>query len=140
VANWKAVATKLASAHNYWMATTRPDARPHSVPVWGVWLDETFWFATDRASQKGRNLTANPGLVLHLESGDDVVIVEGAAEEVSDTSLITRFADAYDAKYGFRPDASNPSQVVYKLTLRVVLSWQESDFIGTATRWQFDRD
>lgn len=69
-------------ARNYWVVTTRSDGKPHSVPVWSIWLDETFYFGTDRRSRKGRNLATNPGLVVHLESGDDVVILEGVAEEV----------------------------------------------------------
>jgi len=99
--DWSAVGERLASARNYWVATTRPDRRPHAVPVWGIWLDEEFYFATDRASRKGRNLAANPALVVHLECGDDAVILEGGAEEVGDTSLLARFADAYEAKDRF---------------------------------------
>ena len=40
---------------------------------------------------------------MHLESGDDVVIREGSAEEITDPVLLTRFADAYEAKYQLRP-------------------------------------
>ncbi|MEI6136703.1 MAG: pyridoxamine 5'-phosphate oxidase family protein [Chloroflexota bacterium] len=31
---------RLRTAMNYWIATTRPDGRPHAAPVWGVWLDD----------------------------------------------------------------------------------------------------
>ncbi len=37
--NWSDVETRLLSTKNVWMATTRPDGRPHVVPRWGVWLD-----------------------------------------------------------------------------------------------------
>jgi len=138
--DWGALGERLASARNYWVATTRPDGRPHAVPVWGLWLDGAFYFATDRASRKGRNLRANPALVVHLESGDDVVILEGRAEEVSNRALLARFADAYEAKYQFRPVTGNPAQVVHRLRPRTALSWREGDFVRSATRWRFGGD
>ena len=30
----------------FWLATARPDGRPHVVPVWAVWLDDALYFAT----------------------------------------------------------------------------------------------
>ncbi len=134
---WRHVTEQMAQARNYWVATTRPDGRPHVVPVWGLWLDERFYFSTDAASRKGRNLAASPELVVHLESGDDVVILEGIAEIVTDAPFLARFADAYDAKYQVRLDFTDPAYRVYRLRLRVAWAWQEKDFPQTATRWRF---
>jgi pyridoxine/pyridoxamine 5'-phosphate oxidase len=87
---WKRVSQQLVESRNYWIATTRPDGRPHTVPVWGVWLDGALHFGTDRRSRKARNLATNQGTVIHLESGDDAVILEGVAEEIADPSIIAR--------------------------------------------------
>src|SRR5579864_8114798 len=73
---------RLATARNYWICTARPDGRPHSIPVWGFWMDGALYFGTARSSRKARNLAHNPALSVHLESGDDVVILEGSAVEV----------------------------------------------------------
>ena len=134
---WSTVNEQLATAHNYWICTTRPDGRPHAMPVWGIWLDGAVYFSTDRASRKARNLAANPALTVHLESGDEAVILEGKAEEANDSALLARYVDAYDAKYSFRPDPQAPGQVTYALRLRSVLAWLERDFTNTATRWRF---
>ncbi len=134
---WHSARERLASARNYWVGTVRQDGRPHAMPVWGLWMDEAFWFATSRQSRKGKNLAANPHLVVHLESGDDAVIAEGVAEEVTDASSLARFADAYESKYQFRPDTRNPAQVVYVVQPRLAFTWQESDFVESATRWRF---
>lgn len=91
--------------------------------MWGVWLDDMLCFGTDRFSRKARNLAVNPALTVHLESGDDAVILEGVAEEMTDPALLARFAEAYEAKYRWRPD--------------VAFAWRESDFPHTATRWDF---
>src|SRR4051812_9693775 len=77
---WSFVDERRATAHNYWVVTSSAAGRPHAAPVWGLWLDGRFYFSTDPASRKGRNLAANPALVVHLESGDDAVILEGTAE------------------------------------------------------------
>jgi len=73
---------RLAKARNYWICTTRPDGRPHSIPVWGFWIDGAVYFGTARTSRKARNLVHTPAVSIHLESGDDVVILEGTAVEV----------------------------------------------------------
>jgi pyridoxine/pyridoxamine 5'-phosphate oxidase len=136
--SWAGAAEKLAKARNYWVATTRPDGRPHAVPVWGVWLDGVFSFATERASRKARNLAANPAVAVHLESGDDAVMLEGRAWEVTQPSRRAAFDDAYFAKYAVRL-ADVPGEVsVWAVRPRVALAWQEKDFPGTATRWTLE--
>jgi len=135
--SWEQVSRKIATSRNYWINTTRPDGRPHAMPVWGVWVRETFLFSTSRASTKGRNLAHQPDLVVHLESGDDVVILEGLAQPVDDPALLAEFVAAYDLKYNVRPDIADPKNVTLALRLKVALAWLESDFVGGATRWQF---
>jgi len=135
---WSWAVERLESARNYWICTTRPDGRPHAAPVWGLWLDGAVWFATARDSLKGRNLARSPAFVLHLESGDETVILEGEAVAVRDRDDLERFADAYLPKYGVRPDPADPANVVYALAPAVALTWEERDFPGTATRWLFD--
>jgi Pyridoxamine 5'-phosphate oxidase len=85
---WSFVDERMANARNYWVATTRPDGRPHATPVSGVWIDGSFYFGTGPGSRKARNLAKNQHLVVHLESGDEVVILEGVAEEVADPASL----------------------------------------------------
>ncbi len=131
------VTDQLVNARNYWAVTTG-QGRPHAMPVWAIWLDGALYFSTDRASRKSRNLATNPEIVMHLESGDDVVILEGTAEEITDPELLARFADAYEAKYQIRP-VTDGSAPIYGLRPRVVHAWLEQDFPRTATSWRFDR-
>ncbi|MBM3948047.1 MAG: pyridoxamine 5'-phosphate oxidase [SAR202 cluster bacterium] len=135
--DWDAVRERLAKARNYWVATTRSDGGPHVVPVWGLWLEKAFYFSTDSASRKGRNLAVDPRVVMHLESGDEVTILEGRAERVAEASVLGRFADAYEAKYKFRPEVSSAASSVYRVRHEAALAWEEKDFPRTATRWSF---
>ena len=125
------------AARNYWVCTTRPDGRPHAMPVWGLWLAGGVAFSTDPASRKGRNLAAQPYAVVHLESGDDVVVTEGAVRALDDPELLRRFADDYERKYAFRPEPGAEGQACYLLQPSVVLAWREVDFPTTATKWAF---
>ena len=135
---WSWADDRLRQARNYWVVSVRPSGRPHSRPVWGVWLNETFYFSTSRRSHKGRNLAANPEVVIHLESGDEAVIFEGIVEEISeDPANFNAFADAYETKYpGFRPKF-NPGEVTYRVVPRQAFAWREADFQSSTTRWQF---
>jgi PPOX class probable F420-dependent enzyme len=134
---WRDVVAQVARARNYWVGTTRPDGRPHAMPVWGVWVDDTLLFSTDPRSRKGRNLAASPAVVVHLESGDEVVIVEGLVEPVTDEGVLARYVDAYDAKYQFRPNPDDGTSVVYALRPQVAFTWGEVDFVDSAVRWRF---
>ena len=139
---WSWAAERLERARNYWVASTRPDGRPHVMAVWGVWMEDAFYFGTDPASVKGRNLRANPSIAVHLESGDEVVILEGVVEVVVERMVLGRLYQLYGAKYAIAlgpqtPD--DPGDYPYTLRLRPqrALAWLESDFPGTATRWRF---
>jgi Pyridoxamine 5'-phosphate oxidase len=134
---WKRVSQQLVESRNYWIATTRPDGRPHTVPVWGVWLDGALHFGTDRRSRKARNLATNQGTVIHLESGDDAVILEGVAEEIADPSIIARIDAGYLAKYKMRLTEAPGEVVIYAVRPHVALAWRERDFPRSATRWRF---
>jgi hypothetical protein len=133
---WAQAAQRLAASRNYWLCSSRPDGPAHAAPVWGLWLDGAFWFSTDADSRKGRNLAADPTVLVHLESGDDVVIFEGEAER-QDSADLEPFVEAYEVKYGIRVDVADPAFGVYRVVPRVARTWAESDFTGTATRWLF---
>lgn len=138
---WGHAEERLERARNYWIATTRPDGRPHAAPVWGVWVGGSLYFGTGRRSVKGRNLSRNPELVVHLESADDLVILEGEVEEVRDRDSFETIDGAYRAKYGMGVlEAGDDGAVWYVARPRKAHAWLENDFPGTATRWRFDAD
>ena len=131
---------RLEKSRNYWICTTRPDGRPHSIPVWGFFLDHTLYFGTARSTRKSRNLARNPAISVHLESGDDVVILEGTAAEVDVTDMpLFKKLDAASRKKYKMPLMVIPESVLYSVRPRIVLAWTEKDFPNNATRWQFDR-
>ncbi len=74
---WEAVAGKLARARHYWLCTVRADGRPHCVPRWGVFLDGRLYYDGSPETRHARNLLSNPHVSLHLESGEQAVILEG---------------------------------------------------------------
>jgi len=134
---WADAVARLEKSRNYWIITTRPDGRPHAVPVWGVWLEDAVYFGTDRRSRKAKNLAANPSLVMHLESGDDAVILEGVAEEVTDRDLIGRVDQVYSRKYKMRVSDAPGQLVIYVVRPRVAFGWRERDFPRSPARWRF---
>src|ERR1700674_4691751 len=130
---------RLARSRNYWICTTRADGRPHSIPVWGFWLDGALYFGTARTSRKARNLAHNAAISIHLDSGDDVVILEGTAVEVdlADKARLQPLDAASRAKYKM-PLMVTPEVVLYSVRPRVVLAWTENNFPNNATRWEFE--
>lgn len=98
--SWDDVEARLRTSRHYWLATVRPDGTPHSVPRWGVWLDGRFYYDGAPTTRHVRNLERNPACTLTLESGTEVVIVEGlsVATRAEPNDLGTRLAHAF-AKY-----------------------------------------
>ena len=142
---WSWATALLKEARNYWIATTRADGRPHSRPVWGVWLDTAFYFST--GSLAAQNLAAHPAITVHLESGNEVVIVEGVAETVGDFSLVERVVSFYNEKYNWDVDPKQLPGPFYAVRPQVAFGWlsdesgldRGSAFHATATRWRFAR-
>ena len=136
--DWIHAEQRLKRARNYWIATTRPDGTSHAVPVWGVWVEGSLYFATSRRSVKGRNLAHSPGLVVHLMSANDVVILEGEVEEVRDRASFDAIDVAYRTKYGMGvAEAGEEGAVWYVVRPKKAHAWLENDFPNTATRWRY---
>jgi Pyridoxamine 5'-phosphate oxidase len=135
---WSTVRTRLVEARTYWVVTTRPDGRPHAVPVWGVWDDSGLAFSTGAPTVTARNLAANPAALAHLDDGDRAVIVEGAAAPVTARDALVTFAAAYTPKYDYAIDPDALPGPVHLIRPRTVLSWDAADDLAeTATRWEF---
>jgi nitroimidazol reductase NimA-like FMN-containing flavoprotein (pyridoxamine 5'-phosphate oxidase superfamily) len=133
---WKWAEERLAKAHNFWVASTRPDGRPHVMPVWGVWMEGALYFSTGAKSRKARNLRANPSCVVCGEHARGQIVIEGQARRLSDRKLWKRFSKVYEEKYDF--DMSGYSaEPFYMVRPRTVFGLWEKDFVGSATRWKF---
>lgn len=87
---------RLSSQRNIWVATVRPDGRPHLAPVWFVAEGKALYFVTDPKSVKARNLQRNPRVAVSLEDGDAPYIVEGLARPANPSAEIVRL---FKAKY-----------------------------------------
>ena len=132
---WNDAETRLAEARCYWLATTNPDGSPHVRPLWGVWVDGCFYFDGHPHTRWARNLSREPRASLHLESATSVVIVDGAAEDINETSpeLGAAIASAWQAKYGrLVPDPATNG--IFRLRPRRAHAWSEDLRDGTV--WQ----
>lgn len=128
---WSYARQRLEQAQNYWLCTASPSAVPHAAPLWGVWLGEQLIFDGHPATRWGSNILANPHVSVHLESGVEVVIVEGTVEDVAEpgSAWYGRAAAAFKAKYNY----DLPDHGFFVLHPRMVLAWTE--FPKDATRW-----
>lgn len=137
---WSWAETRLAASHDYWLASTWPDGRPHVMPVWGVYLDGALWFSTSLRSRKWTNLARDPRCTITTDDAYHPVIIDGRVEVHTDDEAIHAFVDALNAKYAtsYGYDFQDPAQ---NATLRVVahtaFGLDEDDFTGTPTRWHF---
>ena len=143
VLDWEQVEQRLADAPNYWLSTVAPDGRPHARPVDGVWVEGALCFGGSPDTQWVRNLHENQALSVHLPSGEDVVILEGTAEYVTDPAhpLADASTAASKAKYPqyYPGDEPLPYRPFWSLRPRVVYAWSLAGFPNRATRWTFDR-
>ena len=139
--DWDETARRFSSPRNYWVATASTSGRPHAMPVWGVWLDDRFWFSTSPDSRKARNLRENPRVAVHLEDGNVVIVIEGRAREVRDTTQLLAFLAGYNPKYAWDFTLDQVSHGVFAVSLEQAFAWLGGEgeaFGGTATRWRFD--
>lgn len=135
---WKWAEGRISKSHNYWLATSGPNGKPHVMPVWGIWVDSVFYFSTGRDSRKARNLAENPHCVVCNEQAHEAVVVEGNAQEVTDTALLKRLSPYYHKKY--KPWKLDPKLgPILAVRPRVVFGLCEKLTLNSATRWNFEK-
>lgn len=152
---WSWASERLVANRNYWFVTANAQGRPHSMPLWGVWLPdvERFWCGAARSARKLRNVAENPHVVVTCADTVEVVSVEGVASYVNpvpgadlDAELAGRIevaVDAFVTKYW-----DDPVEREHNRALFADAAWCEvtptrafgmierpEDFGPRATRW-----
>ncbi len=132
---WSWAVDVMTVARNPALATTRPDGRPHLMPIWAIWLDgHGVVFATAITSVKSKNLLREPYAVFYFERDHDNLVVEGRCEIVELDDL-PGFVDSYNEKYDYKIDAGP----VWVMRPTLAFGFTEDDnFAETATRWRFE--
>ena len=132
------------------LATTRPDGRPHVAGVGALWDEGKVYFVSGAGTRKSRNIAENARCAIGLSLTGIDVVVEGVAERVTDDETLERLAQRYAAQ-GWAPtvrdgafthEYSAPSAgpppwdlyAVKPITVFGVLSAEP----GGATRWRFE--
>jgi len=139
--SWHEVADQLTPSRNYWLTTIGSDGAPHAAPVWGVVVDEVLYLYSETSTVKARNLAADPRLVLHLESGEHVVIIHGIAENLGVPGTRMTVVNALDEKYRapedaiYLPSADDAFDVLYAVRPHKAMLWELSDYSASQRRW-----
>jgi hypothetical protein len=132
----------------WFLGTVRPGGNPHAAGVGALYLDGDVWFTTSPAARKARNLAANPRCTFSVRVKGIDVVLEGAAERVSDGPTLEKLAaryreggwpvevegDAFTAPYS-APSAGPPPWQLYRFRFDTVFGVATAEPYG-ATRWR----
>jgi hypothetical protein len=151
---WSRAAHQLEAAEgqmdaHFFLATVRPDGRPHVAGVGALWLDDRFYFVSGAGTRKSRNLAERGDCVISVNLPDLDLVVEGAAAKVTDGPTLERLAeryaaqgwpatvegDAFTAPYS-APSAGPPPWDLYEFTPTKAFGVASAEPHG-ATRWDF---
>ncbi|MEV4535166.1 pyridoxamine 5'-phosphate oxidase family protein [Asanoa sp. NPDC049518] len=143
------VATTPTEDLTFFVATVRPDGRPHSAGVGAVWVDDVLYFVSGPETRKSRNLAENPACSLSVRLPGVDLTLEGSAVRVTDQPTLRRLADVYNAGGwpadvegdAFTAPYSAPSAGpapwhLYRLALRRAVGVATAEPHG-ATAWEF---
>jgi hypothetical protein len=101
--SWDLARQRLADPEEQrtnWLATVRPDGRPHLMPVIAFWIDGAFHFVAGEGTRKGRNLTAESYCVIGTQSTTLPsldIIAEGRAMPITDDDAVRRIAERFNS-------------------------------------------
>ena len=162
-ASWELARARLANpeqSRTCWLATTRPDGRPHLMPVIAFWIDDAMHILAGEGTQKARNIAADGRCVIATSSTTlpslDLVI-EGRAEPITDEADVRRVAGTFRDKgwplevTGNRvegpnaPTAGPPPYTFYRIVQSRVFGLPgmtgmeqfDPEDLPKATRWDF---
>jgi hypothetical protein len=136
---WEWVAKRLATAPLYWVVSATV-GWPHPRPVWGVWLGDRLCLSLGSPHLR-RDLARDGRVTIHLESGTDVVIVEG---RVADSDVTESVLAHYDEKYDFAYDVGRYGALLAVAPIKV-MAWTAAGFAGrdgftSGAVWTFVED
>lgn len=147
---WTWAQQRLVDSKNYWVVTASAAARPHAMPVWGVWLPEVerFWFSCSPNARKARNIAENPPCVVAVDDTVECVSVEGRAriaDPASDGDAIDRAIAAYVTKYWDDPTVHSEMEAFVRSHAIIEVTpdrafgiiEREDEFAQRATRWRW---
>src|SRR5215216_121735 len=66
----------------FFVATVRPDGRPHSAGVGAVWVDDALYFTSGPGTRRARNLAMNPACTVAVRLRGIDLTMEGEAYRV----------------------------------------------------------
>ena len=134
-----------------WLTTINTDGSPHVTAVGAVWVDGAFWFQTGEHTRKAKNVMRDARCTVSVSSDNFDLVVEGAAERVTDRGAISRVAAVW-AEGGWpcevdesgtgvtapfnAPGLGPPPWFVYRVTARSATSVSSAE-PGGLTRWTF---
>lgn len=132
------------------LATTRPDGRPHLAGVGAMWDEGKVYFVSGERTRKSRNVAENANCSISMAYADMDLVFEGRAARVTDDAPLQRLAKRY-AEGGWparvengaftydysAPSAGPPPWHLYAVAPRTVFAVLSAE-PGGATRWRFD--
>jgi hypothetical protein len=133
----------------FFVATVRPDGRPHQAGVGAVWVDDALYFKSGPGTRRARNLAVNPACSVSVRLRGLDLVLEGTAERVTDSPTLERVAAVYrsggwpatvegaalTAPYS-APTAGPAPWDLYRLRLQTAIGVATAEPHG-ATRWGF---
>ena len=141
---------EAGKAQSFWLATVRPDGRPHVAAVGARWVDGKLYFTSGPRTRKSRDLAHNPACVFSVTLPNLDLVLEGTAARVTDEATLQRLAERYaaqgwparasdgaiTAEYS-APSAGPPPWYLYVLRPTTAFGVATAEPHG-ATRWQFE--
>jgi len=141
---WKWAEDRLKKSRQYWVATTRPDGRPHVMVIWGLWMGRLLYFSTGAKSRKAQNLAKNPHCTICTDRADEAVILEAVVETERQGETIRNFIPLYEKKYKWKLGQIEENLITLKdplfyLRPKIAFGLWEKKFDTSATKWIFEQ-
>jgi len=114
---------RLQTDRNVWLSTTRPNGKPHLIPIWFIWLNERFYICTESKSVKIRNLRHNAGVCVALEDGNKPVIAEGQATLI-EGAFPEDVTKAFISKYNWDISSDPGHHTLIEIVPEKWLKWE----------------
>ena len=135
--------------NTFFLATTRPDGRPHMAGIGVHWYDGNFYFTSGPGTRKSKDLASDPRCSIAICMKGFDLVLDGEASRVDDPDLVaavverfreggwpaevegSRIVGPYSA-----PSAGPPPWDVYRFRFDTALGVASEEPHG-ATRWRF---
>jgi general stress protein 26 len=128
------VLQRFAAADCSWLTTVRPDARPHSAPIWHVLYKGYIYVISKPTAVRVANIQHNPRVTITHPDPHSAIIIDGRAQ--IGENMASQLRPYFQEKYDWDIATDGDYTTIIEICPSKIMAWGAEEGAGKRKRWR----